>query len=114
MFSCEFCEISKNNFSYRTPPLAASGNTFLSEVNILYNFNQDLHQITQQMCLSHLTDKILKGFDGDLLTGMILIDLPKAFDTINHEVLLQKPNAIKFSEKVFSGLGSTFMTDYFW
>ena len=80
VFSCEFCEISKNTFSYRTPPLAASGNTFLSEVNILYNFNQDLHQITQQMCLSHLTDKILKGFDGDLLTGMILIDLPKAFD----------------------------------
>ena len=24
MFSCEFCEISKNNFSYRTPPVAAS------------------------------------------------------------------------------------------
>ena len=25
MFSCEFCEISKNTFSYRTPPVAASG-----------------------------------------------------------------------------------------
>ena len=25
VFSCEFCEISKNTFSYRTPPLAASG-----------------------------------------------------------------------------------------
>ena len=24
VFSCEFCEISKNTFSYRTPPLAAS------------------------------------------------------------------------------------------
>ena len=24
MFSCEFCEIFKNIFSYRTPPLAAS------------------------------------------------------------------------------------------
>ena len=23
MFSCEFCEISKNNFSHRTPPVAA-------------------------------------------------------------------------------------------
>ena len=23
VFSCEFCEISKNTFSYRTPPLAA-------------------------------------------------------------------------------------------
>ena len=24
MFSCEFCKISKNTFSYRTPPVAAS------------------------------------------------------------------------------------------
>ena len=24
MFSCEFCEISKNSFSYRTHPVAAS------------------------------------------------------------------------------------------
>ena len=25
MFSCEFCEISKSTFLYRTPPVAASG-----------------------------------------------------------------------------------------
>ena len=25
VFSCQFCEISKNTFSYRTPPVAASG-----------------------------------------------------------------------------------------
>ena len=24
VFSCEFCEISKSTFSYRTPPVAAS------------------------------------------------------------------------------------------
>ena len=28
VFSCEFCKISKNTFSYRTPPVAASGYTF--------------------------------------------------------------------------------------
>ena len=27
VFSCEFCEISKNTFSYRTPPVAASETT---------------------------------------------------------------------------------------
>ena len=26
VFSCEFCEISKDTFFYRTPPVAASGN----------------------------------------------------------------------------------------
>ena len=25
MFSCEFCEIFKNNYFYRTPPVLASG-----------------------------------------------------------------------------------------
>ena len=40
------------------------------------------------LCLAHLVDKILKEFDEGLLTGMILTDLQKAFDAINHEVLL--------------------------
>ena len=30
LFSCEFCEISKNTFSQRTPPVAASENERLS------------------------------------------------------------------------------------
>ena len=29
VFSCEFCEISKNTFFYRTPPVAASVDTNL-------------------------------------------------------------------------------------
>ena len=32
VFSCEFCEISKNNFSYRTPPMAASRETQLTPI----------------------------------------------------------------------------------
>ena len=28
VFSCEFCETSKDTFSYRTPPVAASNKTF--------------------------------------------------------------------------------------
>ena len=64
---------------------------------IIFNLHSD--QITQQICLAHLTDKILKRFDEGLLTGMILIDLQKAFDTINHKVLLQNLKAIRFSEQ---------------
>ena len=33
------------------------------------------------------------------MTGMILIDLQKAFDTIDHDVLLQKLYAIGFSKR---------------
>ena len=40
-------------------------------------------------CLLYLTDKTLTGFYSDILTGMILMNLQKAFDTINHNNLLK-------------------------
>ena len=74
-------------------------NAFLSDEDILYNYQSGFRgNHSTNLCLSFLTDKILKGFDKGLLTGMILIDLQKAFDTIDHEILLQKLKAIKFSE----------------
>ena len=44
-----------------------------------------------------LTDEILKWFDKGFLTEMILIDHQKAFDTLDHEILLQNLKVIKFS-----------------
>ena len=49
-------------------------------------------------CLSYLNDKILKGFEKGMMTGMIVIDLQKAFHTIDRDVLLQKLYAIGFSK----------------
>ena len=60
-------------------------NKFLSENNILYYFQSDFRSNhSANLCFAHLTDKILKRFDEGLLTGMILIDVQKAFRTINH------------------------------
>ena len=44
-----------------------------------------------------LHDKILKGFDKALMTGMILIDLHRALDMIDHDLLLKKLSTIGFS-----------------
>ena len=49
-------------------------------------------------CLSYLTERLRNGFGKGLLTGMILIDLQKAFDTIDHSILLEKMKCLSFSE----------------
>ena len=46
-----------------------------------------------------LTDKINRSFESGKYTGLILIDLQKAFDTKDHEILLKKMGCIGFSEK---------------
>ena len=74
-------------------------NTFLLDEDILHNYQSDFrgNQSTNR-CLSFLTDEVLKEFEKGLLTRMILIDLQKAFDTKDHEILLQKLKTIRFSE----------------
>ena len=39
---------------------------------------------------------------SNVYTGMILIDVQKVFDTINHETLLQKLKAIRFSKRSYT------------
>ena len=75
--------------------------SFLDENNILYDYQSGFRKkYSTESCLSYLTDKISKGFDSGLYTGMILIDLQKAFDTIDHKLLLEKMSFLGFSEEV--------------
>ena len=72
---------------------------FLSLRKVLYDYQSGFRKShSTDACLSFLNDKILKGFDYGLVTGMILIDLQKAFDTINHDILLKKLSIIGFSD----------------
>ena len=60
---------------------------FFSLNKILYDYQSGFRKnYSTDTCLSFLNDKISKGFDDGLVTGMILIDLQKAFDTINHDI----------------------------
>ena len=76
---------------------------YLSDHNILYKYQSGFgtHHSTDT-CLSHLNDKILHGFDQGKITGMILIDLQKAFDTKDHKVLLDKLVYMGFSDYAIS------------
>ena len=74
---------------------------FIDKYNILYKFQSGFRKYhSTDFCLSYLTDKISKGFDSGLLTGVILIDLQKAFDTIDHNILLQKMSSLEISREV--------------
>ena len=55
-----------------------------------------------------LHDHVLKGFDKSLMTGMILIDLEKAFYAIEHDILLKKLSAVGFSIHTISWFKSYF------
>ena len=71
---------------------------FLEDNNILYKYQSGFRKNhSTNTCLSHLSNKILQGFDEGMVTGMILIDLQKAFDTIDHSILLKKMECMDFS-----------------
>ena len=75
--------------------------TFLDENNILYKFQSSFRSChSTDTCLSYIHNRITRGFDSGLLSGMILIDLQKAFDTINHSILLGKLKTLGFSDDV--------------
>ena len=49
-----------------------------------------------EFCQAQLTDFVLTGMDKQMHTGMIVVDLQKAFDTLDHEVPLEKLNYFGF------------------
>ena len=76
---------------------------FLTANQIVYTHQSGCRpKHSTETCLTHLSDSILKGCDKGLHTGMILIDLQKAFDTINYNILLEKMVFFKFSPATIS------------
>ena len=74
---------------------------FVSKKNILNKFQSGFRKFhSADSCLSYLQDKLSEGFDSGLLTGMILIDLQKAFDIIDHNILIEKMKCMGFSNGV--------------
>ena len=88
--------------------------SFLSNNEILYNYQSGFRKNhSTDSYLMFLHDKILKGFDKGLMTCMILIDHQKAFDTIDHDILLKKLNAIGFSNHTIGWFKSYFSNRLF-
>ena len=73
---------------------------FLEANKLFYKFQSGFRKNhSTNFCLSYLNDKIMQGFEAGVFTGMILIDLQKAFDTIDHLILLEKLRSLNFTEE---------------
>ena len=72
---------------------------FLDENKILFTYQSGFRKhYSTYTCLSYLADRVRNGFEKGSLTGMILIDLQKAFDTIDHKILTEKMSCLGFAE----------------
>ena len=62
---------------------------YLSENRLLYEFQSGLRSSYATDTSSiHLSDYIKLKNDKGNFTGMVLLDLQKAFDTVNHTIVL--------------------------
>ena len=82
---------------YRKLHLQLRGGGLEYMTGIAARFSESTHHSTDT-CLSYLNNKILQGFETGMFTGMILIDLQKAFDTIDHKIFLDKIACLGFND----------------
>ena len=73
--------------------------SFWVRTNICPDFSQVFRKnYYTNTCLGHLTDKVTTRFEKGLFTGMVLINLQKAFDAIDRQILLKKMKYLGFSK----------------
>ena len=73
---------------------------YLTENNILYNLQSGFRgSYSTDTCLVYLTDYIRFHISKGYFTGMVLLDLQKAFDTVDHEILCEKLKALGMQDK---------------
>ena len=65
--------------------------SYLRDNNILSNQQSGFRpNHSTKTTLLDVTDYVLKGMDEGKVTGIVFLDLQKAFDTVNHRLLLKK------------------------
>ena len=80
---------------------------FIAKKNILTPFQFGFRENNStELAITTFYDKLLKNLDENKITCSIFLDLKKAFDSENHESLLQKLYHYGFRDKMFKLLTS--------
>ena len=67
--------------------------TFLNKNNVIYNLQFGFRQqYSTSHALINITENITKTLDDGNISCGVFVDLQKAFDTVDHQVLLAKSN----------------------
>ena len=76
---------------------------YLNKKNLIYMHQSGFRMShSTDFCLAQLTDFFSTGIDKQIHTGMILVDLQKTFDTLDHGVLLEKMKYFGFCTSVIN------------
>ena len=87
---------------------------YLDRHGLLYKFQSGFRKkFSTDSCLVQLSDFIINGMDKGLHTGMILIDLQKASDTLDHDILLEKMECLDLKNLLLNGLNHIFQIEIF-
>ena len=79
----------------------------MKENDLFYKFQSGFcTSFSTDTCLTYLTDYIRHGMDNGHYTGMVMIDLQKAFDTVNHSLLSDKLQALGLNNDAVSWFDS--------
>ena len=85
--------------------------TYLQQHNLLSIYQSGFHSLhSTSMCLADVTNTLLENIDKGQLTGLVFLDLKKAFDTLDHRVLLNKLTSLGFNKASVQWF-NTYLTD---
>ena len=80
---------------------------YLNQLGLLFKYQSGFRLFYScETAMIELVDRLLMNMDNGLLTGLSLMDFRKAFDLVDHEVLLRKLVIYQLSEESIQWLKS--------